>query len=130
MVASRPILKATSITASPICRSPRFVSSTRFGNATQEFVFTGVDAYPEASATRKAIERQEARPEPPSFHPILTAFGVDPVDGDVWMGLHNTLVHFDKDGIRRSEYQIYTPKGSPVDATVDFGRSRTSFDRF
>ena len=91
---------------------------TRFGSATQEFIFTGEDAYPEASATRKAIERQEARPEPPSFHPILTAFGVDPVDGDIWMGLHNTLVHFDKDGIRRSEYQIYTTKGAPVDAIV------------
>jgi hypothetical protein len=90
----------------------------RFGNATQEFVFTGVDAYPEASARRKAIEREEGGTLPPSFHPILTAFGVDPVGGDVWMGMHNTLVHFDKDGIRRSEYQIYTPKGLPLDATV------------
>jgi hypothetical protein len=90
----------------------------RFGNATQDFVFTGVDAYPEASTTRKAIERQEQKAEPPLFHSILTAFGVDPVNGDLWMGLHNTLVHFDKDGIRRSEYQLYTPKGSPLDATV------------
>jgi hypothetical protein len=90
----------------------------RYGNATQDFVFTGVDAYPEASTTRKAIERQEAKAEPLVFHPILTAFGVDPVSGDLWMGLHNTLVHFDKDGIRRSEYQMYTPKGSPLEATV------------
>jgi hypothetical protein len=90
----------------------------RYGNATQDFVFTGVDAYPEASTTRKAIERQETKPEPLSFHPILTAFGVDPVNGDIWMGLHNTLVHFDKDGVRQSEYQMYTPKGSPLDATV------------
>lgn len=90
----------------------------RFGNASLEFVFTGVDAYPEASATRKAIERQEKDAQPPSFRPILTAFGVDPVNGDLWMGLHNTLVHFDKDGVRRSEYQVYTPKGSPLDATV------------
>jgi hypothetical protein len=90
----------------------------RYGNATQDFVFTGVDAYPEASTTRKAIERQEAKAEPLVFHPILTAYGVDPVSGDIWMGLHNTLVHFDKDGVRRSEYQIYTPKGSPLDATV------------
>ncbi|MGC2766143.1 MAG: hypothetical protein WB607_11625 [Candidatus Acidiferrum sp.] len=90
----------------------------RYGNAIQDFVFTGVDAYPEASTTRKAIERQEAKGEPPVFHPILTSFGVDPVSGDIWMGLHNTLVHFDKDGVRRSEYQIYTPKGSPLDATV------------
>jgi len=90
----------------------------RFGNAHQEFVFTGVDAFPEAQATRRAIEREETGSKPPVFRPILTAFGVDPVSGDVWMGLHNTLVHFDKDGIRRSEYQIYTPKGSALDATV------------
>ncbi len=90
----------------------------RYGNATQDFVFTGVDAYPEASTTRKAIERQETLAVPLVFHPILTAFGVDPTNGDIWMGLHNTLVHFDRDGIRRSEYQIYTPKGSPLDATV------------
>lgn len=90
----------------------------RYGNATEDFVFTGVDAYPEASTTRKTIERLEAKGEPPLFHPILTSFGVDPVNGDIWMGLHNTLVHFDKDGVRRSEYQIYTPKGSPLDATV------------
>lgn len=90
----------------------------RFGNASLDFAFTGVDAYPEASARRKAITRQEEGNAPPFFRPILTAFGVDPVNGDVWMGLHNTLVHFDKDGIRRSEYQIYTPKGVALDATV------------
>jgi hypothetical protein len=90
----------------------------RYGNAKLDFVFTGVDAYPEASATRKAISKQEVGTEALVFRAILTAFGVDPVNGDVWMGLHNTLVHFDKDGIRRSEYQIYTPKGVPLDATV------------
>ncbi len=90
----------------------------RLGKVTQEFLFTGVDAYPEASNTRKAIEKQETSTEPPSFHQILTAYGVDPVSGDVWMGLHNTLVHFDKEGNRASEYQIYAPKGAPIDATV------------
>lgn len=90
----------------------------RFGYAGQSFEFTGLDAFPEAQATRKEIERQESRNTPPSLRPILTAFGVDPVSGDVWMGLHNTLVHFDKDGIRRSEYQIYTPKGARLEASV------------
>jgi len=90
----------------------------RLGSAIQDFIFTGLDAFPEASATRKAIVRYENTPGPLAFHPILTAFGVDPVDGDVWMGLHNTLLHFDKDGIRRSEYQIYTPKGRPLEASV------------
>jgi hypothetical protein len=90
----------------------------RFGYAGREFEFTGLDAFPEAQAARKAIEREETRSAPPILRPILTAFGVDPANGDVWMGLHNTLVHFDKDGIRRSEYQIYTPSGARLEATV------------
>jgi hypothetical protein len=32
------------------------------------------------------------------------------------MGMHNTIVHFDSEGIRRSEYQVWTPKGMPLDA--------------
>ena len=90
----------------------------RFGYAGQSFEFTGLDAYSEASATRKEIERQEARNTPPLLHPILTAFGVDTVNGDVWMGLHNTLVHFDKDGNRQSEYQVYTARGARIEASV------------
>jgi len=88
------------------------------GFASQSFEFTGLDAFPEAQATRKEIERQESRNTPPMLHPILTAFGVDPVNGDVWMGLHNTLVHFDKEGNRRSEYQVYTAKGARIEASV------------
>jgi hypothetical protein len=90
----------------------------RFGNASLEFAFTGIDAFPEAMAVRKAIVREESRTDPPALPPILTAFGVDPVNGDVWMGLHNTLLHFDNDGIRRSEYQIHTPNGTKLDATA------------
>jgi hypothetical protein len=88
------------------------------GYVAQTFQFTGVDAFSEAQSLRKEIERQESRKEPPFLRPILTAFGVDPVNGDVWMALHNTLVHFDKEGIRRSEYQIYTPKGTRLEASV------------
>jgi hypothetical protein len=90
----------------------------RGGYVAQTFEFTGLDAFPEAQSVRKEIERQETRKEPPFLRQILTAFGVDPVNGDLWIGLHNTLVHFDKDGIRRSEYQIYTPKGVRLEATV------------
>jgi hypothetical protein len=90
----------------------------RFGYAGPSFEFTGVDAFPEAQATRKEIARQEENTKPAALRPILTAFGVGPAEGDVWMGLHNTLVHFDKEGIRRSEYQIYTPKGARLEASV------------
>ncbi len=90
----------------------------RFGFAKLDFQFTTIDAFTEARAARKEIERQEKRTEPPSLRPILTAFGVDPVNGDLWMALHNTLLHFDKDGNRRSEYQIYTKDGARIEANV------------
>ena len=96
----------------------------RFGFAAGvDFEFTGLDAMSEARATRREIDRQDKqqdnkRQEPPRFPAILTAFGVDPESGEVWMCLHNTLLHFDKDGNRRSEYQIFTPDGSRLDGTV------------
>ena len=90
----------------------------RFGFAKQDFQFTNIDAFSEARAARREIQRQEKRAEPPSLQRILTAFGVDPVSGDVWIVLHNTLLHFDKDGNRRSEYQIYTKDGARIEATV------------
>jgi len=34
------------------------------------------------------------------------------------IALHNTLLHFDKEGNRRSEYQIYTKDGARIEATV------------
>ena len=90
----------------------------RFGFAKQDFQFSSLDAFSEARATRKEIERQEKRSDPPRLLPILTAFGVDPVNGDIWMALHNTLLHFDKEGNRRSEYQIYTKDGARLEASV------------
>ena len=90
----------------------------RVGYAGLDFEFTGLDAYPEAQAARKEIEKQEKKQTSPYFVAILTAFGVDPVNGDLWMALHNTLLHFDKDGNRRSEYRIYTPAGGRLEANT------------
>jgi hypothetical protein len=90
----------------------------RFGYAVVSFEFTGLDAMSEARAARREIDHQEKRQDPPRFLPILTAFGVDPESGEVWMCLHNTLLHFDKDGNRRSEYQIYTPDGARLEANT------------
>src|SRR5271165_314926 len=90
----------------------------RFGYAGINFEFTGLDAMSEARAARREIDRQDKRLEPPQMQPILTAFGVDPETGEIWMCLHNTLLHFDKDGNRQSEYQIFTPDGARLDATT------------
>jgi hypothetical protein len=90
----------------------------RSGYAGLDFEFTGLDAFPEAQAARKEIVKQEKKQTPPYFVAILTAFGVDPVSGEVWMALHNTLLHFDQEGNRRSEYQIYTPDGARLEANT------------
>jgi hypothetical protein len=88
----------------------------RIGYAGLDFQFTGLDAYPEAQAARKEILRLEKKVGPISLQATLTAFGVDRVNGDVWMGLHNTLLHFDKDANRRSEYRVYTKDGARLEA--------------
>ena len=90
----------------------------RAGYAGVDFEFTGLDAFPEAQAARKEIIKQENKRTPPYFVAILTAFGVDPATGELWMALHNTLLHFDKEGNRLSEYQIYTPDGARLEAST------------
>lgn len=97
---------------------PRVRQYDRFGYGGIDFEFNGLGAWSEGRAARREIDRQDKRSEPPTLHPILTAFGVDPLNGDVWMCLHNTLLHFDKDGNRRSEYQIYTPDNARLEANV------------
>ena len=86
--------------------------------AGQDIQFTNLDAFPEAIAMRREIVRQEKRGGAPSFKPVLTAIGVDPDSGDVWVGLHNTLLHFDKDGNRRASYFLHTPEGARIEATT------------
>jgi hypothetical protein len=88
------------------------------GYAGIDFQFNSIHAMPEASAIRREIERQEKKSGQVSFKKVLTAFGVDRKTGEVWMATHNTLMHFDKDGNRRSTYQIYTPEGARLEANV------------
>src|SRR5215813_13518659 len=90
----------------------------RFGFAKLDFQFTSIEAFTDARAMRREIDRQEKRSDPPRLLPLLTAFGVDPVNGDVWVALRNTLLHFDSEGNRRSEYQIYTKDGARLEANV------------
>ncbi|MGB9466462.1 MAG: hypothetical protein WBR10_15240 [Candidatus Acidiferrum sp.] len=90
----------------------------RNGYGGQDIQYTGVDAWPAAQATRKEIERQEKRGEPPVFKRILTAIGVERATGEVWMALGDKLLHFDKEGNRRATYVIYTPEEARLEATT------------
>ncbi len=90
----------------------------RIGYAGQDIQYTALEAMPAAQAARKEIARQERRGDQPSLRRILTAVGVDRANGEVWIALYNTLLHFDKEGNRRGSYQIYTPEGARLEANT------------
>jgi hypothetical protein len=90
----------------------------RLGYAGQDIQYTALEAMPAAQAARKEILRQEHRGDQPSFKRILTAVGVDRTNGEVWIALYNTLLHFDREGNRRATYKIYTPQGARLEANT------------
>jgi hypothetical protein len=90
----------------------------RLGYAGQDIQYTALEAMPAAQAARKEILRQEHRGDQPSLKRILTAVGVDRTNGEVWIALYNTLLHFDKEGNRRATYKIYTPQGARLEANT------------
>ena len=89
----------------------------RHGYAGEDFQYTAIEAMPAAQAIRKEIERQERRGNHPTFKRVLTAVGVD-ANGGVWVALHNVLLRFTKDGVRRATYHLYTPEGALLDASA------------
>src|SRR6266700_464460 len=90
----------------------------RLGYAGQDIQYTALEAMPAAQAARKEIVRQESKGKEPSFKRILTAVGVDRTNGEVWIALYNTLLHFDKEGDRRATYKMYTPQGARLEANT------------
>jgi hypothetical protein len=104
--------------AFPYMPEPTVRQYDRFGFVGQEIQYTPIDALQVAQAARKEIQRQERRHEPPYLKRNLTAITVDRSTGEVWVALHHALLHFDKDGNRRASYTLYTPDGSPLEATA------------
>lgn len=90
----------------------------RLGYAGQDIQFTALEAWPTAQAARKEIERQEKRGGQPALKRVLTAVGVDRSNGEIWIALYNTLLHFDAEGNRRASYKIYTPQGARLEANT------------
>jgi hypothetical protein len=89
----------------------------RYGyGAGQDIQYLALEAAPEAQAVRREIQRQEKNQKSPVFKRVLTAVGVDRTNGEVWMAVGNTLLHFDKEGNRRASYQLYTPEGARLEA--------------
>jgi hypothetical protein len=90
----------------------------RLGYAGQDIQYTAIEVMPAARAARKEIERQERRGDQPSIRRVITGVGADRANGEVWIALGNSLLHFDKDGNRRATYKTYTPEGARLEATT------------
>jgi hypothetical protein len=88
------------------------------GYARQDIQYTALEAMPVAQAMRKEIEREERRGDEPAIRRVLTGMGVDRANGEVWVGLYNTLLHFDAAGNRRATYKIYTPQLARLEANT------------
>ena len=88
----------------------------RYGYSGLEIQYKAIEALTAARAVRREIDRQERRGDTPTFKRVLTAVGVERASGEVWIALHNTLLHFDKEGNRRASYQLYTPQGARLEA--------------
>ncbi|HEY2461157.1 MAG TPA: hypothetical protein VGI16_10120 [Candidatus Acidoferrum sp.] len=90
----------------------------RNGYSQLDIEYTALDAYPEAQAVRREIKVQEKRGSTPMFKKVMTAATVEHANGEVWMALGNTLLHFDSEGTRMGTYQIYTPDGVRLEANT------------
>jgi len=90
----------------------------RFGYAGEDVRYTAIDAFPEAAAMRREIQRQERRGEPPQFKQVMTAMGVDRQTGEVWIAVGNRLLRFDREGNQRAEFRIYTPQNARLEAVA------------
>src|SRR3989441_12677428 len=90
----------------------------RLGYARQDIQYTALEAMPAAQAARKEIERQESKGKQPSFKRILTAAGVGRENGEGWIALYNTLLHFAKERNRRAPSHGYTPQSARLEANT------------
>ena len=90
----------------------------RFGYAGEDVRYTALDAFPEAAAMRREIQRQERRGDTPRFKQVMTAMGVDKQTGEVWIAIGNLLLRFDKEGNRRATFRLYTPDNARLEAVA------------
>jgi hypothetical protein len=84
------------------------------GHLSLEFSETAIEYLPRAQAARREIARQDDGVGSPTLKPVIDAFGVDPESHEIWMGLGDQLVRFDRDGNRRATYRTYTKEGGRV----------------
>jgi len=89
----------------------------RFGYAAYEISLPASEFKPPREAkqwTTVTIGKNGSAPP----KPVIQALAVDPDTQEVWAAIGDELVHFDKDGNRRSAYHTTTKSGAPLEAAA------------
>lgn len=89
----------------------------RFGYAAFEISLPASEFAPprEAKQWTTVTIGKEGAPQP---KPVIRALAIDPETQEVWVGIGDELVHFDKDGNRRAAYHTTTKAGAHIEAAA------------
>jgi hypothetical protein len=87
----------------------------RYGWGKLEMVLATLEFQATAHAARREIARQDKQDAAPALIPIINAIGVDPQREETWIAMGSGLVVFDRDGIRRANYRVFSPDGGHLD---------------
>lgn len=89
----------------------------RFGYAAYEISLPASEFKPPREAKQwTTVTIGKSGSAPPK--PVIQALAVDPDTQEVWAAIGDELVHFDKDGNRRSAYHTTTKSGAPLEAAA------------
>ncbi len=91
---------------------PTFRKYDRAGYASLDIALTTLEFAPAAQAARREIQRETRTGNVPELKPTVSCIGVDPATERIWLAFGNEIMVFEKDGLPRSEYRVYTPEGA------------------
>ena len=88
----------------------------RFGAASYDISLPAAEFKPPSESRQWTTLTLSKNAAPPK--PIITALAADPESDEVWAAIGNELLHFDKDGNRRSAYLLFTKENARIDASA------------
>jgi hypothetical protein len=90
----------------------------RFGYAAYEISLDAKEFAPQLGETHLNVLTLDRRATAAPAKPAIHAIGVDAASGETWLAIGNALLHFDKDGGRRSTHHLFMPDGAPLEPKV------------
>jgi hypothetical protein len=87
----------------------------RFGYASYEISPEAKEFERETDERKLNVLTLDRRNAAALAKPAIHAIGVDAASGETWLAIGNALLHFDKDGGRRSTHHLFLPDGAPLE---------------